>query len=115
MTETTIAGQGVPRDKNYLDQEIQTILDFWKTQNVPVNFGEWGTADSAIANESAGGITYIKDMMDLMGQNDLNWQFYFMNRLYRIDCCFTDNPTTALSQELINELKYYLENGYVTP
>ncbi len=115
LTETAIDGLELSRGKNYLDHEIQTILDFWIIRNVPMNFGEWGTADSAIADESTGGIIYIGDMLNLMGQNNLNWQFYYMNRLYRIDCCFADNPTTVLSQDLINKLSNYLENGNVAP
>jgi aryl-phospho-beta-D-glucosidase BglC (GH1 family) len=106
-SESTIGGTTMPRDKNYLDNEMKAITNFWASQGVPANFGEWGTAVSAIVDSERGGIAYIQDMLGLMDERKMNWQFYYLNRIYRIDCCYDDNPTTPISQPLIDLFKSY--------
>ncbi len=107
--ETTFAGTTAARDKAYLSSEMDQVLAYWKAQGVPYNFGEWGTADSAIQNEATkGGVSYIKDVMSLMTARSASWQFYYFNRLYQVDCCYSDNPTTLLSQELLDAFKAHL-------
>lgn len=82
------------------------FIDFWNVNRVPVNFGEWGTADSAILdNAGKGGVTYVQDMLSLMKEHKLSWQFYYLNRLYKIDCCYDDNPTSVIKQELLDVFK----------
>lgn len=105
--ETTISGLSMPRDSTYLKSEVDTVLKFWQDNGVIVNFGEWGTADSAILGNAKGGITYISDILKITDNLGIHWQFYYFNRLYRIDCCYDDNPTTVIEQDLVDLFQQY--------
>jgi len=95
--ETAVDGTTWPRSAAYLDHQMAVITDFWARNNVPVNFGEWGPNDTPLnQNPSLGGGTYVSDMLSSMDQRNLNWQHYYINTLWRIDCCFDQNPTTEL-------------------
>ena len=85
------------------------ILRYWQESKVPYNFGEWGVAESATPNNAKGGLTYIKDMLELMKERNVHWQYYFLNRLWSVDCCFEDNPTTA-NEELIQVFRDHFAN-----
>jgi aryl-phospho-beta-D-glucosidase BglC (GH1 family) len=97
IAEATITGEHVPRTMNFLSGEMNTVNSFWTTAGVPINYGEWGTEGDV----EKGGPDYMRDMLTLMNSRGLSWQFYFINRLYDIDCCSSDNPTTVRSPELI--------------
>jgi len=110
--ELTISGSLMDRNQAYLDHEMQSITAFWQSNGVPGNFGEWGTAKSALMdNENKGGRVYILDMLKLMDNYQMNWQFYFIHRLYQIDCCYDENPTTPINPELIKLFKQYFHSS----
>ncbi len=107
--ELTLAGTVVARDHDYLLGEMTSVTDYWRENQVPANFGEWGVADSALSVDSQkGGLKYLGDMLELMDFHGLSWQFYYLNRLYNIECCFEDNPTTVINQELIDLFSQHL-------
>jgi endoglucanase len=103
IDEATIAGLHAPRTVDYLSGEMETVNGFFVTNGVPINYGEWGTE----GDPGKGGPTYMRDMLNLMDARGLNWQFYFMNRLYDIDCCSASNPTSPRSAELIAVFRNY--------
>lgn len=71
----------------------------------PKNYGVWGTATSALAaSNTKGGTEYITDMLNLMAQENVHWQFYFLNKIVQIDCCY-DNPTTIINQGIVDAFK----------
>jgi endoglucanase len=102
VSETTFSGAAMPRTRAYLENEMETVLDFWREENVPVNFGEWSPSQSALLDEAGkGGLSYTADMLVLMDEQELNWQFYSFNKIYEVICCSDDSPTTATSEALI--------------
>lgn len=106
VNELSISGNTMQRNKAYLENEMSIVNAFWKTNNVPINYGEWGTATSALAaGNDKGGAQYLTDMMELMKANNVNWQFYFFNKIYQVDCCYDDNPTSLINPDIVNAIK----------
>ncbi|MDC0357611.1 glycoside hydrolase family 5 protein [Oligoflexia bacterium] len=91
-TETAIDGSSQPRTKAYLEHELKTVIKFWQDNDVPVNFGEWGAAPLS----SKGGLTFLADTLEIFDKYSINWQYYYFNHQYQVDCCYADNPTTEL-------------------
>ncbi len=49
--------------------------DFWKSNNVPVNLGEFGVSQMAI-RLNRGGLVWLGDMLDLADEFNVNWNYY---------------------------------------
>ena len=98
VRETSTDNKPMRRNKQFLRHEVDVVSQFWASKAMPVNFGEWGT----VISPGKGGIDYVQDLLQLMDERDIHWQFYSMDRLYQIECCFDDNPTRARNQNLID-------------
>ena len=49
--------------------------DFWKSNNVPVNLGEFGISQMAI-RLNRGGLVWLDDVLDLADEHNVNWNYY---------------------------------------
>jgi len=105
-------GTMMPRDKNYLAHELQ--LEIRGTE--PMFVGEWSPNPSTF-NTEKGGYTYIRDLLDLMAQRNLNWTYYAVWNLFAIDCCTEgvvccsgENNTTPAFQALIDLFKGHFDS-----
>lgn len=105
VSENAMNGEPMHRNSRFLRHEMETLKHFWEEKDVPVNFGEWGPT----SGDGRGGAAYTRDMLALMDGQDIHWQFYSMNRLYRIACCFEDNPTHAVNHGLIDVFRRYFD------
>lgn len=103
-TQRAKDGALMPRDENYLSHELQ--LEIRGTD--PMFVGEWSPNPSTF-NDTKGGYTYIRDMLDLMEQRQIHWTYYAIWNLFTINCCTEgvvccsgENETTPAFQELID-------------
>ncbi|MFQ5857204.1 MAG: cellulase family glycosylhydrolase [Anaerolineae bacterium] len=106
VTETAMDGSTMPRDKDYLEYELN--LELQNRSIDPMFAGEWGPNPSTF-NDVKGGFIYIQDVLDLLAENSIHWAYYSMFNLYNVSCCDTgvvccsgDNPTTPAYPALIN-------------
>jgi aryl-phospho-beta-D-glucosidase BglC (GH1 family) len=105
-------GALMPRDKRYLDYELQMEI----RGTAPMFVGEWGPNPSTF-NDTKGGYTYIRDLLDLMEEQQLHWAYYAIWNLYTINCCTEgvvccsgENETTPAYPELIDLFTGYFDS-----
>jgi hypothetical protein len=52
--------------------------DFWRSNNVPINIGEFGVSEMAI-RLNRGGLQWLADTLDLADQYNVNWNYFVYN------------------------------------
>ncbi|KAL7721128.1 Cellulase family glycosylhydrolase [Entamoeba marina] len=96
-------------DKEYLENLLTNYLNFKKDKNVPLYIGEFGTIVYSF-KESRGGDTWVSDMMDLIVQYGLSFNYHDYHEtsfgLYTNDPYQTkDNINEVLKNILVSKLQ----------
>ncbi len=90
-------------DKAFLEQELNTYLDFGRKHNVPLYLGEWGAIKGTFEDDR-GGIRWVSDMLDLIEKYNLSFAYHDYHEsffgIYRGDSTLPD-PGNA-NQPLID-------------
>ncbi|MEO7310566.1 MAG: glycoside hydrolase family 5 protein [Chitinophagaceae bacterium] len=66
---------GLPRNKAYLEQQVDQYLEFGRRNNVPVYMGEFGRIQHCFKNNK-GGIAWVADMLDILQEKKLHFSYH---------------------------------------
>lgn len=62
-------------NKKYLEGILRTYKEFSDKNNIPVYMGEFG-ANTACFKKNCGGITWVKDMLDICAEYDISFNYH---------------------------------------
>jgi len=65
----------VPFDRNYLESQMHALTEFGRTNNVPMNVGEFGLTRWAFENNKGGQI-WVTDMLELFDRYEASFQYW---------------------------------------
>ncbi|MCP5053740.1 MAG: glycoside hydrolase family 5 protein, partial [bacterium] len=94
----------MPFNRAFLESKLREHLHFGETNNVPMNVGEFGLTFYCFRNDN-GGLSFVGDLMDLMMEEGLNFQFYdYHSSVYGIYRGEDSLPDPALANTSLIEL-----------
>lgn len=73
--ETIQEGQGLVRNKAYLEHELAKYLAFGRKHNVPLYLGEFGIIQHGFKNEK-GGLEWVADMLDILKKENIHFTYH---------------------------------------
>lgn len=81
------------RNKSYLKQLLDEKLAFQRKYNVPINVGEFSPSRTTFLNGNAkGGLEYTADIISLMNDAGLSYQFFAYLNVFFLDWEYNETP-----------------------
>ncbi|MFB0836128.1 glycoside hydrolase family 5 protein [Arthrobacter halodurans] len=107
-TEGAAGGGFLPRDKTFLEYQMEENLAFGAEHGVPMSVMEFGAVRQAFQMEGKGGEQWVGDMLSLLEENNLSfsyWEYHGTEMgLYLSGSGEPGEPNTALQDLLRREL-----------
>ena len=107
-TQGAAGGGFLPRDKTFLEYQMEDHLAFGAEHEVPMSVMEFGAVRQAFQMEGKGGEQWVGDMLSLLEENNLSfsyWEYHGTEMgLYLSGSGEPGEPNTALQEVLRREL-----------